>query len=108
MWSLSWIGFKDPDIYRFAFASENFPPQGPNRGRFSDPRLDEVLRQASRSTDITERIKLYHEAQHIVNAQLPYVFLWHEELFAVAQTRLNDFTIFADGRLSSLTKVSKR
>ena len=24
MWGLTWIGYKDPDIYRYAFASESF------------------------------------------------------------------------------------
>jgi peptide/nickel transport system substrate-binding protein len=105
LWSLSWIGFKDPDIYRFAFATASFPPDGGNRGWYSNPQLDLVLHQAKAENDLTKRKTLYDEVQKIVDEDLPYIFLWHEEIFAVVHKRIKGFELYADGRLSSLAQV---
>ncbi|WP_455203940.1 ABC transporter substrate-binding protein, partial [Kaarinaea lacus] len=35
MYSLSWIGVKTPDIFKYVFHSEAVPPHGANRGRFA-------------------------------------------------------------------------
>jgi peptide/nickel transport system substrate-binding protein len=39
---LTWVGIKTPEIYAKAFGSQSFPPNGFNRGRYSDVALDEV------------------------------------------------------------------
>lgn len=107
IWSLTWIGFKDPDIYRFAFGSDNIPPNGPNRGWYKNPKLDDLLNSAIKSTKPELRMTLYHRVQELVASDLPYVFLWHEDNFAVMNKNLNGFELFADGRMTSLTKVTK-
>lgn len=105
LWSLSWIGYKDPDIFRYAFATESFPPNGGNRGRYSNAKLDKVLAEARTASDEEDRKKLYKEVQRIVNNELPYVFLWHEDVVAVTQKSVEGFELYADGRLSSLTRT---
>jgi peptide/nickel transport system substrate-binding protein len=105
MWSLSWVGFKDPDIYRYAFATENFPPTGGNRGWYSNPELDKLLGEARAVTDNAKRRELYNKVQDIVAKELPYVFLWHEEIFAVVNKGVKDFEIYADGRFASLRQT---
>ncbi len=103
IWSLTWVGFKDPDIYRHAFASESFPPNGANRGWYSNPKLDELLKKGRRTTDEKERISIYKEAQLLLDQDIPYIFLWHEDNFAVINKQLEGFTLYADGRYTSLT-----
>jgi len=107
MWRLSWVGFKDPDIYRYAFATENFPPAGGNRGWYSNPELDKLLSESRAVTDVAKRRDLYNKVQEIVANELPYVFLWHEEIFAVVNKNVNDFEIYADGRFASLQQTWK-
>ncbi len=107
LWSLSWIGFKDPDIYRYAFATENFPPNGGNRGRYSNPQLDKLLTEARVTTDAKKRKNLYDQIQTIVGDELPYVFLWHEEIFAVVNRNVKDFKLYADGRWTALQTTYK-
>jgi peptide/nickel transport system substrate-binding protein len=107
MWSLSWIGFKDPDIYRFAFSTDSFPPNGANRGWYSNKELDKVLQQAKVTNDLTERKKLYGSVQKTIAEELPYVFLWHEEGFAVLNKDVEGYQLYADGRLSSLVNTVK-
>jgi len=107
MWSLSWVGFKDPDIYRFAFATESFPPNGGNRGWYSNPNLDKLLTEARTVNDPEKRKDLYSQVQKIVAGELPYVFLWHEEIFAVHNRNLQGFELYADGRYESLKQTFK-
>lgn len=108
MWSLSWIGFKDPDIYRFAFATESFPPAGGNRGWYSNPELDKLLAAGRLETDFAKRKKIYADVQMMVADEMPYVFLWHEEIFAVHNRKLAGFELFADGRYASLKKAVRK
>ena len=108
MWSLAWIGFKDPDIYRFAFASESFPPNGGNRGWYANAELDKLLAEARRENDMAKRVVLYDKAQKIVAQELPYVFLWHEEVLAVVNRNVHDFELYADGQYGALQKAYKK
>ncbi len=108
MWSLSWIGFKDPDIYRFAFATESFPPNGGNRGWYSNPELDKLLSAARAETDFAKRAASYEKVQQLVATEQPYVFLWHEEIFAVVNKKVSGFEVYADGRYGALATVEKK
>ncbi len=107
MWSLSWVGFKDPDIYRYAFSSESFPPNGGNRGWYKNAELDKILQQAKITSSSQKRVGLYHIAQKIIDRELPYVFLWHEQNIAVMRKDIKGFRLYADGRLSSLKDVTR-
>lgn len=107
IWLSRWIGYKDPDIYRYAFASESFPPHGGNRGWYSNPQLDKILEDGRRTHEIAKRKPLYAEVQKIVDQDLPYAFLWHEKNFVVYNKSLKGFELYADGRYSSLVNVTK-
>ena len=102
LWTLTWVGFKDPDIYRYAFATENFPPNGANRGWYSNPTLDTLLESGREKNDFSDRKKIYDQIQDIVEHDKPYIFLWHEENFAVVNKDLAGFDLYADGRYSAL------
>ena len=108
LWSLKWVGFKDPDMYRYAFATESFPPGGGNRGWYSNTELDALLAQARQETDEQKRKDLYAKVQKLIAKELPYVFLWHERNFAVLRQDITDYEVYADGRYSALSKVTRR
>lgn len=108
MWGLKWIGFKDPDIYRYAFSTESIPPQGGNRGHYSNPELDQLLEKGRKTLDSEKRRMVYNKVQDIIAHDCPYVFLWHEENFAIVNKKLEGFKLYADGRLNSLTQVTKK
>ncbi len=108
MWSLKWVGFKDPDIFRYVFATESFPPNGGNRGWYTNKKLDGLMNQGKTQTSKSDRQKTYAEIQNIVSSELPYVFLWHEEIFAVVNKNVEDFELYADGRFASLVKAYKK
>lgn len=108
MWSLAWVGFKDPDIFRFAFATESFPPNGGNRGWFSNAELDALLTAGKVETDQAKRLDIYNKVQNLVAKNVPYVFLWHEEIFAVVSKKVEGFEVYADGRYASLATAVKK
>ena len=108
MWGLTWIGFKDPDILRYAFAQESFPPDGGNRGFFANQQVDALLTKAKATTDFMERKALYQRAQELIGDQQPYVYLWHEQNFAVLNRKVDGFKLFADGRFDSLVTTTKK
>jgi peptide/nickel transport system substrate-binding protein len=64
----------DPDDGHWNF----FTSEGPwNTGGYSNPEVDELL-QATRSTAVQEeRAALFHEVQAILQADVPYAFLYH-------------------------------
>ena len=52
MYSLRWIGGnEDPDIFEYAFHSAKFPPNGANRGYYSNPKIDALIDKARREID---------------------------------------------------------
>ena len=108
MWSLKWVGFKDPDIFRYAFATESFPPNGGNRGWYSNKTLDNLMAAGKIQTNLKKRISTYAKIQNIVGNELPYVFLWHEENYAVVNKKVRDYKVYADGRFASLAKAYKK
>jgi peptide/nickel transport system substrate-binding protein len=80
IYALRWIGSnEDPDIFRYAYGSGSFPPKGGNRGRYSNPRLDALLEEASASQDRAVRKKDYVEAQQILAEELPGIPLWYPD-----------------------------
>lgn len=107
LWLLNWIGYKDPDIHRYALGSESVPPNGANRGWYKNSELDKILSEAYSSHEIEKRKPLYIKAQKIISDEMPYVFLWHEKNYVVFNKSVKGFEIYADGRYSSLAKVDK-
>lgn len=108
IWMSPWLGFKDPDHLRFVFASDMVPPKGGNRGAFSDPELDLLLKKGRQESHFEERKKIYDAAQLLLSQELPYFYLWHGLNVAVVSKNVNGFKIYADGRYTSLSNVTKK
>lgn len=108
MWSLKWVGFKDPDIFYYAFDSSNIPPVGGNRGYYLNPSLDTILQAARTTINKEKRKNLYVKAQEILDHDLPYINLWHEEIFAIMNNSLTGYEVYADGRYQSLPLVREK
>ena len=107
LWTLSWVGFKDPDIYRYAFSTDSFSPKGGNRGRFSHAELDKLLDKGIVTTDQKKRKQIYDQVQLLIHEQLPYIFLFHEKNYVVMHQDIKQFQLYADGRYASLLNVYK-
>jgi peptide/nickel transport system substrate-binding protein len=102
---LSWNNsMADPDYGLTLFHSNNIGAS--NRWRYNNPDLDRLLDLGRKELDPAKRLEIYHEAQRVIVADVPAVFLMHgEELvalspkvrgyvnFPIRQSRLQDVTL---------------
>jgi peptide/nickel transport system substrate-binding protein len=105
IWSLNWTGIMDPDVYREAFSSQSDRWQGPNPGRYSNPKLDALLEKGRMNSSTDQRKLIYQQAQELVDKDLPYIFLWHPDHVAVTHRKLKGFIPHADGRYMGLIQA---
>ncbi len=107
LYSLSWVGIKSPDIFRYVFHSNAVPPAGANRGRYRDAETDRLIDQADRSGNLEQRARLYRQLQAHLLETLPYVPLWYEEHFFAARDDIRGYTLSADGNYDALVNVHR-
>ncbi len=103
MYGLRWIGGnEDPDIFEYAFHSAKFPPNGANRGFYSDPRVDALIDQGRREVDPKVRKPLYAEIQRILAEELPYIDLWYLDNVLVHNKRVTNLKLNPAGNYDFL------
>ncbi len=107
LFSLSWVGIKTPDIFRYVFHSQAVPPAGANRGRFRDAPTDALIEHAEQAHSLDEQAQDYRQLQARLLEQLPYVPLWYEDQIAVTRPAISGYHLNADGNYSGLEQVSK-
>ena len=82
--TLQFVGVSDPDILRRVFHSKQMPPVGFNRGFYSNPEVDRLIDEASKTLDEDARGRFYREVQKLVAEDVPYISLWYKTNYAVA------------------------
>lgn len=107
MYSLSWVGLKTPDIFRYAFHSTSLPPEGANRGRFIDAQADRMIETAELKEDLAEQAEWYRDLQAYLQERLPYIPLWYEDNILLTSENISGYTLSADGNYDGLLKVTK-
>ena len=87
---LSGVGNEiDPDAHTYKVFSTN--GRG-NDGHYSNPRVDEYLLAARRTTDTAERMRLYGLFQEEVTKDLPYIYICYLDFIYVTNTRVHGIT----------------
>ncbi|GAB4379805.1 MAG: peptide-binding protein [Calditrichia bacterium] len=92
LYSLTWVGVYEPDLYYRIFHSDNIGI-GANRGGYSNPTVDQLIEQAQRTLDLEKRRPLYWKIQEILADELPYISLWYETNIAVMNRRVHNFKV---------------
>jgi len=105
-YSLRWIGANnDPDIFNLIFHSKSVPPNGANRGHFSNARMDELIEFARREVDMEKRKEAYAEIQGIVAEELPYISLFYVDVVCVSNKRIEGIQLYPDGSFDFLANI---
>ncbi len=73
--SLSWV---DPAAMFRYYDSKSFSPHGFNWGRWSLPKVDQLMNDAQSTTDTAMQTKLLAEAHSIIVDQAPWLFICHD------------------------------
>jgi len=103
LYSLRWVGGnQDPDIFSLCFSSSRFPPNGANRGYYSNPKVDALIDQARREVDPKVRKPIYAELQRILAEDLPYVDLWYLDNVLVHNKRVRNLQLNPAGNYDFL------
>jgi peptide/nickel transport system substrate-binding protein len=105
MYSLSWVGLKMPDVFRYVFHSASVPPAGANRGRLSDPEVDRLIEKAENTTAPDAKAAVYFRLQQRLHELRPYVPLWYEANVLVIRRGLEGYAPATDGNYDDLTGI---
>ncbi len=105
LYSLSWVGLRTPDIFRYIFASDAQPPAGANRGRYANERVDSLLRLAEQAPTLQSQAGFYRLIAEQLHADLPYVPLWFEDQYAIQGPRVIGYDLSPDGNYDGLLKL---
>jgi peptide/nickel transport system substrate-binding protein len=108
IYSLSWVGIRTPDIFRYIFASDSLPPSGANRGRYASEQVDELLQQVESADTLESQAERYHLIQQQLHRDLPYLPLWYEAQVFVSNPRISGYQLMMDGNYDGLGQVRLR
>jgi peptide/nickel transport system substrate-binding protein len=108
MYSLAWVGIKTPDIFRYVFYSQSIPPNGANRGRLRDERVDKLIEEAESKSSLEDKAALYQRLQAYLLQELPYVPLWYEDHVFAARKNITGYTMSHDGDYDGLLTAVKK
>jgi len=102
LYGLRWVGGnQDPDIF-YVFHSSRFPPNGANRGHYSNPKVDALIDQARREVNQNARKSTYAEVQRILSEELPYIDLWYLDNVLVHNKRVRNLQLNPAGNYDFL------
>jgi peptide/nickel transport system substrate-binding protein len=91
---LKWVGANnDPDVFALVFSTKRIPPNGSNRGRYRNPKVDELTDAIRVEMNQPKRKELTSQVQKIVAEDLPYIPLWYADVVSVHQRTLGDLTL---------------
>jgi peptide/nickel transport system substrate-binding protein len=108
VYSLRWLGANnDPDFFNAVFHSRSTPPNGYNRGHYSNSRVDELIESARGAVNVDQRKNAYAEVQRILAEDLPYISLFYMDNVCVYRKRIEgirlspfaNFAFLADVRI---------
>lgn len=107
LYSLSWVGLKLPDMFRYVFHSDAVPPEGANRGRFSSNVVDSSIERAEQAGSMEKRLGYYQDIQQQILEELPYVPLWYEDHVVVRRDEIVGYSVGLDGNYDALAAVRR-
>ena len=109
VYSLRWLGANnDPDFFNAVFHSKSIPPNGYNRGHYSNSHVDELVEFARGAVDEDQRKEAYGEVHRILAEELPYISLFYMDNVCVYTRRIEgirlspfaNFAFLADVRIA--------
>ena len=107
LYSLSWVGITEPDIYYNIYNSSEMPPVGANRNRYINKEIDRLTLLGRITLDQDKRATIYKEVQRIVADELPYIPLWYEDNVVVRQNIVKGYEITPNASFRGVIGVDK-
>jgi peptide/nickel transport system substrate-binding protein len=107
IYTLTWVGLTDPDIYHFVFHSDSFAPNGGNRGYYKNDLVDKLIDASRIETDANKRLLHYQVIQKQVYNDFPYAPLWYENNFVIMNKSIQGFKLVPNASYVGLVNAWK-
>lgn len=113
LYTLQWPDPGEPHFYNWLFHGERIPTpaepnRGGNRGAYLNPRVDALIDAGMVETDRAKRAAIYRELQRILQEDLPYLSLWHEDVVVVHRAGLEGYRPLPNASLFGLWQAGWR
>jgi peptide/nickel transport system substrate-binding protein len=106
VYSLRWLGANnDPDIFNAVFHSRSVPPNGFNRGHYSNPAVDQLIEFARQEVDMDRRRDAYRKIQQILADELPYISLFYMDNVCVYTKRIEGIRLDPEEHFDFLADI---
>ena len=100
LYGLTWVGIRSPEIYEKIFSSDFTPPNGLNRGKYSDLSMDLYINSAKINNDWSPVILE-------ISKKIGSIPLWYEGNFSAYRDNITDFKIYPNGSWEGLMFANK-
>ncbi len=81
-------GNQSTDIFKFVYSSRSIPPNGQNRSRYNNLRIDKMLEEAQMAP-ASRRKEVFSLVQQALAEELPQIYLWYPATIIVYRDRVN-------------------
>jgi peptide/nickel transport system substrate-binding protein len=102
---MRWVGVTEPDFYYSLYHSSKLPPEGRNRGRYSNPGIDQLVEAGRATMDPEQRRQIYSQVQKQVAVELPYISLWHINNVSIVHRRAHGYRQHPTGAWYSFYQI---
>ena len=97
-------GNQSTDIFRYAYVSTSIPPNGQNRSRYINPRIDQLISESVLAP--TDRQKaIFSEVQKTLADDLPHIYLWYPSAVVIHRDRVSGLVLDPSGDWRALRAV---
>lgn len=107
IYTLSWVGIIDPDIFYEVCSSKSLPPNGLNRGGYVNAQVDALVEEGRRTLSRARRKEIYDRVQELLVRDLPFVPLWYEKNFVIYREGLSSVSVRPDASYKVFALVTK-
>jgi ABC-type transport system substrate-binding protein len=84
--STGWaMDYPDPEDFYMVFYSKNFPREGANYARYSNPEYDKLYEQMAAMDDGPERLAIIHKMNDILAEDCPAIWEFDKKFFIATQ-----------------------
>jgi peptide/nickel transport system substrate-binding protein len=106
LFTLKWLGANnDPSFYEYVFSSAKIPPNGYNRGRYSNPGVDALIAQERVEMDREKQKPIIWQIQRVIADDTPFINLWFNDTVCEHRTRVTNVHLDPAGDYNFLEKV---
>lgn len=93
LYTLSWVGVTEPDLYYNILHSGQIPPDGNNRNFYRNGVVDSLVAAGRRTFGEKGRSPIYARVQEILHDELPFIPLWYENNVTFFRRGLGGITV---------------